>query len=51
MAQEPAGVMDIDDLQLNSGVHHSDLQRNAGVHHNEMHNSGVHTEIENVGVQ
>ena len=34
----------------------TDLQHNTWVHHNEMHNSGVydtgvHTEIENAGVQ
>ena len=30
---------------------HSNLQRNTGLNHNEMHNTGVHIETENSGVQ
>ena len=47
MAQGPAGVIDIVDLQQNLVLHHADLQRNSGMHHNEIHNAGVHTETEN----
>ena len=34
MAQGPAVVIDIGNLQHNAGIHHTNLQQNAGVHHN-----------------
>ena len=51
MAQGPAGVIDIVDLQKNLVLHHADLQQNSGVHHNEIINAGVHIETENSEVQ
>ena len=51
MAQGPAGVIGIGDLQQNLLLHHADPQQKSEVHHNEIHNSGVQTETDNSEVQ